>query len=167
MLRTLASWTGRRVAGIAALVYLASVVTPSVALAFANGAVSAYCFDEIAEELAAPQAHVHVHSDGTVHHHDHADATSPAAIAGASEDRGGARSRDQSQNHSQNHAHDGNCCGLFGFTAVLPALSAAIDEPAAYHIRQPILTNWLVGCAPERIDRPPHLPPADVTPSRL
>ncbi len=149
MLRILATWAGRRVAGIVALAYFAGFVAPSVALAFADGAVSAYCFDEIVEAVAAPQTHLHVHTDGTVHHH--ADATPPAGIAGASEDRDKASGSGQSQNHS----HDGNCCGLFGFTAVLPALSAAIDEPAAYHIRQPILTECLVGCAPDRIDRPP------------
>ena len=41
------------------------------------------------------------------------------------------------------------------FTAVLPLSGGAIDQPAAYHIQQPILTNCLVGCSPERIDRPP------------
>jgi hypothetical protein len=41
---------------------------------------------------------------------------------------------------------------------VLPALSTTIDEPAAYHIEQPILTNCLVGCGPQRINRPPILP---------
>jgi hypothetical protein len=46
---------------------------------------------------------------------------------------------------------------LFGFTAVLPASSGSIDEPAAYPIRRPILTNCLVGCGPERINRPPIL----------
>jgi hypothetical protein len=41
---------------------------------------------------------------------------------------------------------------------VLPVLSAAIAEPAAYHIAQPILTNCLDGCGPQRINRPPILP---------
>jgi hypothetical protein len=44
---------------------------------------------------------------------------------------------------------------LFGFTAVIPALNGGIVESAAYHIQQPILTNCLVGCGPERINRPP------------
>jgi hypothetical protein len=156
MLRILASWAGRRTAGFVALAYFAGVVMPSVALAFADGAVSAYCFDEIAEQVATLQihVHVHVHSDGTVHHH--VDTTSAAAIHGESQkDQGGTGSQGQPQGHSQSHDHDGNCCGLFGFTAVLPALSGSIAEPAAYHIQQPILTNCLVGCGPDRIDRPP------------
>jgi hypothetical protein len=135
---------------VVALVYLAGVVMPSVALAFARGAASAYCFDEIAAQVEAPRVHVHVHGDGTVHHH--ADKASSAAVRGESPD-GQTGTRDQGQ--SGGHSHDGNCCGLFGFTAVLPALSAGIDEPAAYHIRQPVIINCLVGCGPDRIDRPP------------
>jgi hypothetical protein len=155
MLRISASQVGRRVAGFVALLYLACVLMPSVALALTDGAISAYCFDEIAEEVAALQTrihdHVHVHSDGTIHHH--IDKASSAAVQGESQN-------DQSgnQGHPQGHSHDGNCCGSFGFTAVLPVLSAAIAEPAAYHIAQPILTNCLDGCGPQRINRPPILP---------
>jgi hypothetical protein len=158
MLRIPASWAGRRIAGLVALLYLAGVVVPSVALAFADGAVSAFCFDEIAEQVAAlqiqghVQEHVHVHSDGTVHHH--VDKKSNAAIQDQSQQ---GESGTGSPGHSQSHSHDGNCCGLFGFTAVLPASSGSIDEPAAYPIRRPILTNCLVGCGPERINRPPIL----------
>jgi hypothetical protein len=159
MLRMVASWAGRRVAGFVALIYFAGVVAPSVALAFADGAASVYCFDEIAEQVAALQVHVHVHvhSDGTVHHH--VDKTATAAIhVDGHKDHGGTGNQDHSQGQPQGHAHDGNCCGLFGFTAVLPALSNPITEPAAYDIEQPILTNCLVGCGPERINRPP-IPP--------
>jgi hypothetical protein len=162
MLRISASWAGRRVAGIVALVYFAGVVMPSIALACANGAVSAYCFDEIVEQVAALQIqrhvhdHVHVHSDGTVHHH--IDKTASIADQAASQQgEGGTGRQGHSQNHSQNHSHDGNCCGLFGFTAVLPVLSSAIDAPTAYQIEQSILANCLVGCGPERINRPPIL----------
>jgi hypothetical protein len=154
MLRILASWAGRRTAGLVALAYLAGVAMPSVALAFAGGAASAYCFDEIATQVAAPPAHVHVHADGTVHHHVGRDVgkASSAAVPGESPTgRGGS----QDQGQSGGHSHDGNCCGLFGFSAVLPELSVGIDEPAAYHIRQPVLINCLVGCGPDRIDRPP------------
>jgi hypothetical protein len=157
MLRISASWAGRRVTGFVAFLYLACVVMPSVALALAGGALSAYCFDEIAEQVAALQVqsheHVHIHADGTVHHH--VDKASSAVAQGEGEkDHGGAGS---SQGHPQGHSHDGNCCGLFGFTAVLPAMSAPIAEPAAYDIEQPILTNFLAGRGPERINRPPIL----------
>jgi hypothetical protein len=150
MLRMLSSRAARRVARIIALVYFAGVIMPSIALAFADGAVSAYCFDEIAEQVASVQVHVHVHSDGTVHNH--ADRTSGPAIQGDSQKVQG---RTADQGHSPSHSHDGSCCGLYGFTAVLPASSNAIDEPAAYYIQQPILTNCLVGCGPDRINRPP------------
>jgi hypothetical protein len=93
--------------------------------------------------------HVHVHGDGTVHNH--VDKTSSAAVQGENRNHGGAGDQGQAGGHS----HDGNCCGLFGFSAVLPALNTAVDAPAAYHIRQAVLTNCLVGCAPDRIDRPP------------
>jgi hypothetical protein len=157
MLRIVASWTGRRIAALVALVYFAGVIAPSLALAFTDGAASAYCFDEIAEQVAALQVHVHahVHSDGTVHHHVDAASSASATIHGNGQKDQGGTGNQGSQGHSHNHDHDGNCCGLFGFTAVMPALGVGIVEPAAYHIRQPILTNCLVGCGPDRIDRPP------------
>ena len=125
---------------------------PSVALALVPGAVSAYCFDEIAEEVAALKSavHMHVHSDGTVHyHHDHGASTASAAQHTHGEDHGAAPA------HSHPGTHDASCCGVFGFTAVLPELGAAIAEPAAYHIQQPIPTDCLVGCSPAPIVRPP------------
>jgi hypothetical protein len=141
----LASWAARRAAGFVALLYVAGVLMPSAALVFSDGAISAYCFDEIADQVASVQVHVHVHSDGTVHHH----VDKGAAVA------------DQHQTppsgtgHSPTHSHDGNCCGSYGFTAVLPAFGGSIAAPPAYHIQQPILTSCLVGCGPDRIDRPP------------
>jgi len=147
MLRMMASWGARRVAAFVALAYFAGVVMPSVALAFADGAVSAYCFDEIAQQVPALQVHVHVHSDGTAHHH--VDKNAAAAVQGQSGKTSGMG--------GQGHSHDASCCGLFGFAAVLPALSGAIAEPAAYHIQQPLLTNCLIGCGPDRINRPPIL----------
>ena len=123
---------------------------PSVALAFADGAVTAYCFEDIAELVAAVHVHAHVHSDGTVHQH--ADKKSPDAVQGASHKGQG---QGQGGTGSQGHSHDANCCGSFGFTAVLPMLSGAIDEPGAFHIQRPIPADCLVGCGPDRIDRPP------------
>jgi hypothetical protein len=138
---------GRRLAAwLVALAYLACVVTPSAAVAFGNGAASAYCFDEIAEQVAAPNVHVHVHADGTVHHHaDYTALDVPQKDSETSQDPAG----------SEGHAHDADCCGAFGFAAVLPAQSVPIAGSIAFHVRLPILTECLVGCAPERIDRPP------------
>jgi hypothetical protein len=153
MLQMMARWAGRRAAAFAALAYLGCVLMPSVALALVPGAVSAYCFDEIAEEVAALKSavHMHVHSDGTVHyHHQHGGPTASAAQHAHGEDHGAA----PAHSHPPG-THDASCCGVFGFTAVLPVLNAAIAEPAAYHIQQPIPTECLVGCSPSRIDRPP------------
>ena len=146
MLRNLASLARRRATCFVALVYLAGVVMPSVALAFADGAVTAYCFEDIAVPVTAMHAHVHVHSDGTVHQH--VDEKSPATPQGESQ-------KGQGRTGTQGHSHDANCCGLFGFTAVLPILSGATDEPAAFHIQRPLPADCLVGCGPDRIDRPP------------
>jgi hypothetical protein len=147
MLRILTSLNGRRLAAwLVALAYLAGVVTPSAALAFGDGAASAYCFDEIAEQVAAPNVQVHVHADGTVHHH--ADHTTLEALQKDSE-------RSQNPAGSQDHTHDADCCGAFGFAAVLPAQSVPIAGSTAFHVRLPILTECLVGCRPDRIDRPP------------
>jgi len=152
MLRPMARSAGRRAATFAALAYLACVLMPSLALALVPGAISAYCFDEIAQEVATLKSadHRHVHSDGTVHyHHDQGGSTERTAQRTHGEDHGAVPA------HSHPGTHDASCCGAFGFNAVMPALVAAIAEPAAYHIQQPIPTECLVGCSPSRIDRPP------------
>jgi hypothetical protein len=146
MLRALTSREGRRVAAwLVALAYFAGVVMPSAALAFGDGAASAYCFDEITAQVAALHVHVHVHADGTVHHH--ADHALPAdhAVPNVAQNHG---AKGPSPSGTHGHSHDADCCGSFGFAAVLPAA-------VAFHIRLPILTECLVGCAPDRIDRPP------------
>ena len=161
MLRVFASRDGRRAAAIAALLYLAGVVMPSVALALVPNAVSAYCFDEIADEIAALQAksaaHVHVHSDGTVHVHSdgtaHVHDHAGGALHTQNEDQGGAAGNGHS--HSHPGTHDANCCGAFGFVGVLPALNDGAVDRVAYHIQQPIPSDCLVGCGPQRINRPP------------
>jgi hypothetical protein len=144
MVRVLTSMIGRRLAAwLVALAYLAGVVTPSAALAFGDGAASAYCFDEIAEQVAAPNVQVHVHADGTVHHHTTLDAPQKDS------------ERSQNPAGSQGHTHEADCCGAFGFAAVLPAQSVPIAGSTVFHVRLPILTECLVGCRPDRIDRPP------------
>ena len=146
MLRGLTSLAGRRVAWLVALAYVAGIFMPSAALAFGDGAASAYCFDEIAEEVAALHVHVHVHADGTVHHH--VDQKSLDAAQGDNE-------KGQNPTGTQGHSHDANCCGAFGFAAVLPALGGAVAGSTAFHIRLPVFAECLVGCGPDRIDRPP------------
>ena len=143
MRRILTDLAGRRIAQLVALLYLAGCILPSVALAFADGAVTAYCFEDIAE-IATSHADVHVHRDGAVHHH--------------ADKHGIARTAEQHEHTGtgpQSHSHDSNCCGLFGFTAVLPILTGTTDELTTYHVQPLLLTDCLVGCDPTRIDRPP------------
>ncbi len=146
MFRALTSSAGRRTAWLVALAYIAGVLMPSTALAFGDGAASAYCFDEIAEQVAALQIHTHVHADGTVHHH--VDGKAVGALEKGSE-------QGQNPAGAPGHAHDADCCGAFGFAAVLPALIVPMAVPTAFPVRRPISTEFLVGCGPDRIDRPP------------
>ena len=103
------------------------------------------------QQVASVQVHVHVHSDGTVHHH--VDKTSSATVTGEQPDRpkaGPAAKVLPRAIPTTEVAADRS-----GSSRVLPALGGSIAEPAAYHIQQPILTSCLVGCGPDRIDRPP------------
>ena len=143
MRRILTDLAGRRIAQLVALLYLVGCILPSVALAFADG--NAYCFEDIAE-ISSPHANAHVHSDGTVHHH--ADNHGIAQAAEEHEHTGPGTGK-------QGHSHDSNCCGLFGFTAVLPILTGATEEQTTYRVQPLVLTDCLVGCDPSRIDRPP------------
>jgi hypothetical protein len=147
MRRILTHLAGRRIAQLVALLYLVGCILPSVALAFADGAVTAYCFEDIAE-IATSRADVHVHSDGTVHTHADQKPHGIAHTAVQHEHTGTGSGK-------QSHSHDSNCCGLFGFIAVLPILTGATDELTTYHVQPLVLTDCLVGCDPSRIDRPP------------
>jgi hypothetical protein len=149
MLGIALSRVGRRLAATIAFAYLACTLMPSLALALSGGAMAADCFDEIAG-MAAPvqaQVHVHVHADGTVHVH-HDDHHQLAAHEGSA-DNG-------APPHHHDHQHDANCCGAYGFAAVLPSLSVPLTQPRALVSRAPMVVECLVGCAPDRIDRPPR-----------
>jgi hypothetical protein len=153
MLRLLLSWAGRRIGAAVALLYFAGLIAPALALAITNGAVSAYCFDEIAEQIAVAQpaspvqAHVHVHADGTVHQH--ADHDQQAAHEHHDTGPGAP--------HHHEHSHDADCCGAFGFSAVLPGLTGVVRESRLLLTHRPMLMNRIDGCGQARIDRPPIL----------
>jgi hypothetical protein len=156
MLWTAINRAGRRIAAAAALVYLASVIAPSLALAFSNGAISTFCFDEIAQQVAAvrvqgpqPQVHAHIHADGTVHYH--ADHANKRAEQPAEHHHG------EPGTPHHDDSHDANCCGAYGFTAVLPLSNALVERPRLVLDRNPILSDGGVGCGPVLIDRPPIL----------
>jgi hypothetical protein len=151
MLRIAVNWAGRRIAAVFALLYLAGVIAPSAGLAFSNGAMSAYCFDQIVEQVGSVKAqtqvqvHVHVHADGTVHVH--ADHGKPTGSDEAKQDKG-------KPSHDQ---HDANCCGAFGLAAVLPQLNEVARELRLLVAQPPMASDYMAGCEPARIDRPPIL----------
>jgi hypothetical protein len=150
MLRTLTWITGVRIAML--LAYVAGCLAPSAAMAIGFG--DAICLDEIvgtmqAAALAKDHANVrmHVHADGTVHYH--ADHKAPGAAQGRS-------AKNEKGTGAPVHSHDeANCCGLFGFSAVLPQLGAVVPLRIAHDLRPALAADCLVGCAPDRIDRPP------------
>ena len=148
MLRNLARMVGVR---LVMLAYLAGCLAPSAAMAL--GYSSAICLDELVAEVHAASAqshagaehmHAHVHADGTVHYH--ADHAAPR-LAGYSP---------QNDNGAPAHSHDdASCCGLFGFSAVLPQLAAPAPATIAHDLRPLFAADCLTGCSPDRIDRPP------------
>jgi hypothetical protein len=144
MLRTLTRMAGLR---LVALAYLVATIMPSAAMALGDGAASAICIEELTEQVqqaTAVHVHVHVHADGTVHQHVDADTAKPA--------------HDGAPAHPATHTHDdASCCGLFGFSAVLPGLSVPVLAQPAQSIRPTIVAQDLVGRGPARIDRPPIL----------
>jgi hypothetical protein len=145
MLRIAVNWAGRRIAAAFALLYLAGVIAPTAGLAFSNGTMSAYCFDQIVEQVGTAKAQVHVHADGTVHvHGDHG---KPTGSDEAKQDKG-------KPSHDQ---HDANCCGAYGLAAVLPQLNGVTRELRLLVTQAPMASDYLAGCDPARIDRPPIL----------
>jgi hypothetical protein len=148
MRRILTGLAGRRLAQAVALLYLIGCMLPTVAVAFADS--SAYCFEDIAEIGVSA---VHVHSDGTLHRHaDKKSEGAPRTVA-QHEDR-------DTPTGTHGHSHDANCCGLFSFSAVLPILAGTNEASPAYQIPAVTLCDYLVGCDPIQIDRPPITSPS-------
>jgi hypothetical protein len=125
-----------------ATIYAVCVVAPSVALAFADGAVAAHCLPDDNHGLAPVHALgdgrgiVHTHDDGTVH--EHANQTASA------QDGEGEQTKPV-----------GSCCGLFCFAAVTSDLDVAIGQPVHMSCVLPVLDEHLDGRGPDRINRPP------------
>jgi len=143
MFRALTRWARARLTCLIAVGYLAGTLLPSAAVAFGDG--SAICLEDLTGPVAAVHEHVHVHSDGTVHHHvDHGSPDAKHAANGHAP-----------AGHPA--SHDADCCGLFGVAAVLPVLVDVVARSSVHHIQHPVPTDCLVGCGPDRIDRPPIL----------
>jgi hypothetical protein len=132
---------GIRMRWLIALLYVAGALVPSASMAWGDGAASAYCLEEITELTDIPG---HAHAVEAGQHHDH-DAVQILQSQKSDRTRDG-----------HDHSRDGNCCGLFGFAAVMPSLNRPIDERMVSPVQPRILVDCLVGCAPGRIDRPPR-----------
>jgi hypothetical protein len=139
MLRALTRTIRRRVGRVLALAYLACVIMPPVALAFADGAVAAHCLTDDHHMTAAVPAAVHVHADGSTHHH------------AAPHERGSP----QRQSDKPGKAHPANCCGLFCVTATTTEIGVQIAPPPRGRMLAPVLQAAIAGHGPDRIDRPP------------
>jgi hypothetical protein len=131
----------RRATALLAVVYLACVIAPPVALALGDSGVAADClFDHDHEVVAA-----HVHADGNVHRH--ADAS---AIA---HDHDNGLGRDDHESDGKSRA--GTCCGLFSLSATLSDTAFRIDAPLRSQPVSPRLAESLAGRGPDRVNRPP------------
>lgn len=138
MLRILTSTMRRRAAGAIALAYLACVIWPPLALAFADGAVAAHCLTDDQQISHPIAATVHVHQDGTVREH---------------HPTGGS---DHQPVHSDGKGTTGNCCGLFSLNAMAPAVSMPVGPPQRGFAFHPAVASALAEHGPARLYRPPN-----------
>jgi len=120
---------------VLAALYTLCILAPSAAFAFSASPGVAHCLTEGHVGIHDHGGKVHVHADGTAHHHDHDGAAPPSG-----EDE---KSRVSS------------CCSLFSVVALPsePGLSLGLYNPAS--IVLPALADALSGRGPERINRPP------------
>jgi hypothetical protein len=128
--------------------YALCVIMPSAAVAFGPRDHAAHCFTEqqlglahvhqarVGHAHAESQAKVHVHADGTTHHHD--------------------------GTHHQGRSDSGNdptaCCGLFGVTAMAVNPQVDLGAPSRNSSVVQIALEKLTGRGPDRINRPPIVP---------
>jgi hypothetical protein len=136
MLSVLTKTLRAKAAMIVAALYLFCILVPSAAFAFSDNPSVAHCLTEGHVGLHDHGDKVHVHANGTAHHHD----DGAAAPSGDSE-----KSRVPT------------CCSLFSVVAISgePGLSLGLYSPAS--IVSPIPADALSGRGPERINRPPIL----------
>jgi len=131
MLRVLTATMRRRSGLVFALVYLACILFPPMAMAFANGA------DCITDDHNVA-AIVHVHANGSAHHHESQEA-------------------DQKPADADGKTVPGHCCGMFCLSATTDEMSMSVGvTPRGCTLQQP-LEAALGGLAPDRIDRPPDV----------
>jgi hypothetical protein len=139
MLRRLTRTMRCRAAAALACAYLACVIWPPVALAFADGAVAAHCLTEDHHGDAI----AHVHSDNALHAHHAASGTTNVTHQPAS---------------PHDHSAPETCCGLFSPSAMTPTTSAPLTSAPRATIVAVALEAALAGHRPARLDRPPNVP---------
>jgi hypothetical protein len=130
--------TFRAKAGIAlAALYMLCILAPSAAFAFSANPGVAHCLTEGQGGVHDHGGKVHVHADGTPHHHDNDGAAPPSG-----------------DNEKPRVA---TCCSLFSVAAISsePGIRLGLCSPAS--ITLPVLADALSGRGPERINRPPIL----------
>jgi len=137
-----------------ALLYLACVLLPGIAMALATDAAQAApCIEHVmampsSHEAGAHHAaahdqagHDHMAAQGGTHHH--------GMVADA------AASTDGDNHKSSHHTTPGPCCAMLCLSA-LPAAPAELAAPVAVTSRcTPAIARSLTDAAPSRRDRPP------------
>jgi len=134
MFRFLTRTMRRRAGLILALSYLACVIAPPLALAFADGTKAAHC---LTHEHRQAVATVHTHADGSAHHH------GPPASAPQEVDR-------------DDKSAPVQCCGLFCVTAAMADADLPFGATPRGQAIPPALEAAPGGTGPFRIDRPPN-----------
>src|SRR6516162_7808533 len=111
---------------VLAALYTLCILAPSAAFAFSASPGVAHCLTE---------GHVHIHADGTAHHHDHDGAAPPSG--------------------DDEKSRVASCCSLFSVVALPgePGPSLGLYSPGSTVL--PVLADALSGRGPERINRPP------------
>ena len=152
MFRMLTKAARRRLGRVLVLAYLASVIVPPLALAFADGAM-AHCIigDRlVAAAVATDAAAMHDHS--TMHEHAH------HGDHGAPPGHQHAQHEGQRPSGSSGNPIPADCCAWM----CLNATAVALVAPQAPSPRVEVLTLTLDaapgGLGPNRIDRPPNAP---------
>jgi hypothetical protein len=148
MMRGLTKNLRRRAAIVIAVAYAFCVLAPATALAVVASPTAFHCIGDL-NAKAAPavqQTAMHVHEDGTSHHHGH-----------SAHDQSGAADHhsDAGDKAHDNKAHGGACCGLFCVSALAhdPGVTFGISTPASSAVAT--LVNGLTGDAPSPLHRPP------------
>lgn len=124
-----------RAAVIIAVLYALCIVTPGLALAFADSASVAHCLTDDHRGGAKASKSLHDHSGGAIHSHVGEDESSADADG--------------------NSSPPGKCCGLFCTTALPTVYHVALGGIIHGSSVLPSVQEDPTGRSPDRIIRPP------------